>query len=88
MKFTIESNRIVARAENHTDNEKLLALMNGGGTKEVEVKKEAKKHKKHQYKKQCEYCGEKLRGQRGLNIHKAKIHKYADLLSRQQEFNS
>ena len=35
-----------------------------------------RKHKKHQYQKDCPTCHKQCRGAQGLGIHKAKAHKF------------
>jgi hypothetical protein len=67
MKLTIEKNLVIAHAETADENLILVALTQP-------KPKAVRRHKKHQYVKQCPHCLQSCKGNVGLGIHIAKKH--------------
>lgn len=68
MKITIVNGTVTAVSQTKKEAHALIniALVSGN----VAEKRE-KVHKKHQFKKECEWCGKSYNGAIGLGIHKA-----------------
>lgn len=69
MKFNFKDKFVTVEAETMEDNATLIALM---FTQASVEKKAHKKHKKHNFMRECETCGKKFKGLQGLGVHKAK----------------
>ncbi len=74
MKLTIVNNQITLVAESNTDALVLLNVAQGRSTQAPVASRPFKKHRKHQFMKQCTECGGTFRGGTGLATHKRKKH--------------
>jgi hypothetical protein len=71
MKFNLTKGNVTLTSETQEEALQLFSLV----TKTVEPRKYVRKHKKHNFIKQCEFCGKGFKGKLGLGIHKANCKK-------------